>query len=111
MIDFLKDEEIVFGTVFNDGSYSRLLTSVPTAAQLREIWALHPGVFAHHDCECGSPSYAYAQYMKEDPRRPGHVGYNEMMFYCPLCGRKTGYGTNYFRSQMILQAIRDYLGE
>lgn len=105
--DTLRDEEIVFGTTFNNGQYSSLLSRVPTAAELEAVWREHPGIFGHDCCEgCGHTSFAYAQVMREDTQRPGWTGSNEMRFYCPHCGRRTGYGTNYFRSSAILSVLK-----
>lgn len=108
--DTLKDEEIIFGTTFNDGHFSELLPRNPNAAEMETLWKLHPGIFGHDSCEgCGHTSFAYAQVMKEDPDRPGWTGYNEMKFYCPNCHKRTGYGTNPHRSAAILKEIRTLL--
>ena len=107
----LSNEEIIFGTVFNDGHFSSLLHYTPTAEQLKLLWEKYDNFFAHNSCEeCGHKSYAFADKLKEDPGNPGHVGYHEMVFFCPHCGTRKGYGGNFFRSQAILGAIKQEYG-
>ena len=108
----LKDEEIVFGTVFSDGHFSNLFSVNPTAGQLQRLWSLHDNIFSHCFCEdCGHKSYAFSDRMREDPLNPGHVAYHETVFFCPNCGARKGYGGSFFRSRAIQAVIRQDLGE
>lgn len=108
----LKDEEIVFGTVFSDVHFSNFFSVNPTVGQLQRLWSLHDNIFSHCFCEdCGHKSYAFSDRMREDPWNPGHVAYHETVFFCPNCGARKGYGGSFFRSRAIQAVIRQDLGE
>ena len=100
----LKEEDIFFGIVENDGTRSSIIKRQPTLQELEVLWRERPDLFAG-TCECGRRNYIYGHTITVQEGNPNTVAASYVNYLCPFCGKHSTKGANYYRAQERISVL------
>ena len=104
----LKEEDIFFGIVENDGKRSSIIKRQPTLQELEVLWKERPDLFAG-TCECGCKNYIYDHMLTLREDSPNVVAASYVTFYCPNCKKRATKGANYQISKLRIAELNKLL--
>lgn len=107
----IKEEDIFFGVIHQDGNRGGLVKRQPTLLELHELWQERPDLFKGTTCECGHLNYIYRHIIKPLKDDPGMVGASFIETICPNCGKREMFGANYFRAKLRVDALNEIIGK
>ena len=100
----LNEGDIFFGIVWNDGKHSSIIKRQPTLQELEVLWKDRPDLFAG-SCECGRRNYIYGHTITVQDGNPNTVAASYVNCFCPVCGKHSTKGANFFRAQERISVL------